>query len=410
LVAISISKSFSEKTFVIFLYIYVNINISIKKMKILLVGEFSRLHNSLKEGLTALKQEVSILGTGDDFKEFPVDYSIAPNFILSSIVLKFINKVFFKLFKSDLQLLEKGIRFYFLLPKLKNYDVVQLINSDAIETYPFASRYLLNKLFNQNQKVSLLICGEDTPIIAYLLKKEMKYSILNPLFANQNLKKSYNYSLKYVQPNYRKTFDFIKEKSSSIITSDLDYKIPMEKMKYNSQFIPNPINTDKISFEPLEIGDKIIIFLGINESSAVKKGSDYFEKALEIINQKYPTRVETIITRSIPYKQYIEAYNKAHILLDQIYSYDQGYNALEAMAKGKVVFTGAENEFYKEYNLTEKVAINALPDVNYLVDELSYLIENQKEIISIGKRARTFVEKEHQYIKITEKYLEAWNK
>ena len=377
-------------------------------MKILLVGEFSRLHNSLKEGLIALNKEVHILGTGDDFKEFPVDFSVAPKFILSSALLKFINKVFFKFFKSDLQLLEKGIRFYFLLPKLKNYDVVQLINSDAIETYPFASRYLLRKLFNQNKKISLLICGEDTPIIEYLLKNEMKYSILSPLFADEKLKKSYNYSLKYIQPNYRKTFDFVKEKTSSIITSDLDYKIPMKKMGYDSQFIPNPINTNKITFEPLRIEDKIIIFLGINESSSVKKGSVFFEKTLEIIKQKYPNQVETIVTRSIPYQQYIEAYDKAHILLDQIYGYDQGYNALEAMAKGKVVFTGAENEFYKEYNLTEKVAINALPDVDYLVNELSFLIENPNEIIAIGKRARIFVEKEHHYIKITEKYLEAW--
>ncbi|TRX16590.1 glycosyltransferase [Flavobacterium franklandianum] len=379
-------------------------------MKILLVGEFSRLHNSLKEGLLSLNHTVSIIGSGDDFKEFPVDYSITPRIFLSSSLLKFFNKVFFKLFKSDLRLLERGIRFYLLLPKLKNYDIVQLINSDAIETYPFASRYLLNKLFHQNKKISLLICGEDTPIIEYLLKNEMKYSILNPLIANQNLKKDYNYSLKYIQPNYRKTFDFIKEKSSSIITSDLDYKIPMEAMGLHSQFIPNPINTDKIEYKPLIINAKIIIFLGINESSAVKKGSMFFEKALVIIKEKYPTQVETVVTRSIPYQQYIEAYNKAHILLDQVYSYDQGYNALEAMAKGKVVFTGAENEFSKQYHLTEKVTINALPNVDSIVEELSFLIENPDELIAIGKRARRFVEKEHHYIKIAEKYLETWNK
>jgi glycosyltransferase involved in cell wall biosynthesis len=378
-------------------------------MKILLVGEFSRLHNSLKEGLLTLNQDVNILGTGDDFKEFPIDFSIAPRFILSSSLLMFINKVFFKLFKSDLRLLERGIRFYLLLPKLKNYDLVQLINSDAIETYPFASRYLLNKLFKQNKKISLLICGEETPIIEYLLKKEMKYSILSPLFADQNLKKNFNYSLKYVQPNYRKTFDFITGKSSSIITSDIDYKIPMEKLGYDSQFIPNPINTDKISFKPLKITDKVIVFLGINESSSVKKGSEFFEKTLAIIKKKYTNQVEIIVTKSIPYEQYIEVYDKAHILLDQVYSYDQGYNALEAMSKGKVVFTGAENEFYKQYNLTEKVAINALPDVDYLVNELSFLIENPDEIIAIGKRARDFVEKEHHYLKISQKYLDTWN-
>ena len=379
-------------------------------MKILLVGEFSRLHNSLKEGLVVLNHDVQIVGTGDDFKAFPVDYSITPTIITSSALFKFINKVFYKLFKSDLQLLERGIRFYFLLPKLKNYDLVQLINSDALETYPIASRFLLQKLFNQNKKISLLICGEDTPIVEYLLKKEMKYSILSPLFADEKLRKNYNYSLKYTQPNYRKTFNFITQKSSSIITSDLDYKIPMEKMGYDAHFIPNPINTDKIAFEPLKIEDKIIIFLGINESSSVKKGSGFFEKALAIIKQKYPNQVEIIITRSIPYRQYIEAYNKAHILLDQVYSYDQGYNALEAMAKGKVVFTGAENEFFKAYNLTQKVAINALPNVDSLVEELSFLIENPEEIIAIGKSARTFVEKEHNQIDIAERYLEIWTK
>ena len=47
-------------------------------MKILLVGEFSRLHNSLKEGLLALGHDVTLVGTGDSFKNFPVDLSFEP--------------------------------------------------------------------------------------------------------------------------------------------------------------------------------------------------------------------------------------------------------------------------------------------------------------------------------------------
>lgn len=78
------------------------------------------------------------------------------------------------------------------------------------------------------------------------------------------------------------------------------------------------------------------------------------------------------------------------------------------MAKGKVVFTGAEHEFYSHYNLTEKVAINAILNVDYLVQQLSFLLDNPHEIIAIAKRARAFVEKEHDYLKIAEKYLEAW--
>jgi hypothetical protein len=78
------------------------------------------------------------------------------------------------------------------------------------------------------------------------------------------------------------------------------------------------------------------------------------------------------------------------------------------MAKGKVVFTGAEKEFEKHYQLNEKVAINAKPDVDYLVEELSFLIENPNEILAIAKRAKAFIEKEHDYVKIAKKYLEVW--
>ena len=57
------------------------------------------------------------------------------------------------------------------------------------------------------------------------------------------------------------------------------------------------------------------------------------------------------MTKNIAYNKYINLYDKAHILLDQVYAFDQGYNALEAMAKGKVVFTGAESAFENYYNI-----------------------------------------------------------
>lgn len=374
-------------------------------MRILLVGEYSRLHNSLKEGLKALQHDVTIIGTGDNFKQFPVDYSIFPKYFLKSKLLVFLNKALFRVFKLDLQLAEKGIRFWFFLPKLNDYDVVQLINSNAIETYPFFSKFLLKRLFNQNKKNFLLVCGEDTPIIDYLLTDKLKYSILTPYLKDNNLKSDFRFSLKYTQQNYRDLYEFVSESVSSTIVSDLDYKIPMPE----KTLIPNPINTDKITFETLDTTKRIVIFIGINKSSSIKKGTVFFERALAIIKEKYGDKVEIISAENIPYSKYINLYIRAHILLDQVYGYDQGYNALEAMAKGKVVYTGAETEFMSHYNLDERVAINALADVDYLVNELSFLIENPEEIVAIGKRARAFIEREHQYVKIAQKYLDVWN-
>ena len=43
-------------------------------MKILLVGEYSGLHNSLKEGLIQLNHKVTLVSSGDNFKNYPSDF------------------------------------------------------------------------------------------------------------------------------------------------------------------------------------------------------------------------------------------------------------------------------------------------------------------------------------------------
>jgi hypothetical protein len=170
------------------------------------------------------------------------------------------------------------------------------------------------------------------------------------------------------------------------------------------------MNIDKFTISELEITDEIVIFHGINRESYFKKGNDFFEKALEIIKNKYGNKIEILTAENVAYEQYINMYEKANIVLDQLYGHDQGSNGLEAMAKGKVVFTNASVLFKEHYNLTEKVAVNGLPDINYLVNELSFLIDNPNEIIALGKRARIFIEREHDYLTIASNYLALWQK
>ena len=379
-------------------------------MKILLLGEYSRLHNSLKEGLVTLGHEVSIVGCGDKFKQFPVDYSIYARICNDNKIANLLYRGIRKVIGLDFEKIEKAIRFYLLIPKLNDYHHVQLINSDALETYPILSRFLYKKLFKNIQSRSLLICGDETPIVDYLIKKEFKYSVLTPYFEDKSLENQFQFPLKYRKESYRKTFDWLKENCQKLITSDLDYDIPMQKTGFQTTFIPNPINTDTIAFQKTENTGEIVIFLGINRLSYTKKGIIYFEKALEIIQEKYADKIEIIVTENLPYKEYISKYNKAHILLDQVFAYDQGYNALEAMARGKVVFTGAETEFLNQYHLQEdEVCINAVPDENEIGVKLSFLIEHPEKISKISKNARKFIEKEHDYKVVAEKYLACWS-
>ncbi len=378
-------------------------------MRILLVGEYSRLHNSLKEGLLKNGHEVTLISNGDWFKNYPSDISIKPT-LTTTNPINYFRQIIFKFFKIDICKIEIGIKFYQKLPLLKNFDVVQLINEAPIQTFAFFERYLLQKLFHQNKNTFLLCCGVDYAVVNYLVKDIQKYSILTPYFNNVKAKKEYDYVFFYLSRRHKKTHQLVIRSIQGIIASDIDYVLAIKNNSLYKAFIPNAINTDKIAFIPNKITDIIILFLGINRANYFAKGISFFEDALKIIKIKYSNKVEIIIAENLQYNEYINQLKKAHIVLDQVYSYDQGYNALESMAMGKTVFTGAETEFLDYYNLTEDtVCINALPNVNYLINKLSYLIENPIKIEEIGISARKFIETHHQNINVAKEYEKVWN-
>ncbi len=377
-------------------------------MKILLVGEYSRLHNTLKEGLTKLGHQVHIISEGDRFKNYPSDFSIRPRLNLKQPVL-FFRKAIHKLTGYDTAVIEKKIKLKKWVPLLKNYDIVQLINTFPFETDIKFEKKVLTEIFKNNRHIFLSACGDDFVTNSFYLEKKMRYSVLTPYLENPFLKNQFQYSLKYLSPPFKKLHDFVMENVQAVIPSDLDYAIPYENHPKNAGLIPNAVNVDKISYDFPDIQDKIVIFHGINSGNIWKKGNSFFSNTLRLIKKKYGKRVEIMETYDLNYDQYLKLLQKAHIVLDQVYSFDQGYNALESMAMGKVVFTGAEKEFKDYYGLDKDVCINALPDSEYLFEKLSELIENQEKLREISENAREFIEKNHHYIKIAEKYLTTWN-
>ncbi len=375
-------------------------------MNILLVGEYSRLHNSLKEGLEQLGHRVVIVGFNDGFKSFPIDLPLKKRFDRG--FFKKIKILINKLIGFNITSFSTYQQFKKHGSQLTNYDIVQLINENPFYCELTYEKKMLQFLFENNKKVFLMCCGTDYLSVKFIFDNPSFQSLLQPYNEGKISPKDFQNVLKFRKTDYKKLHEYIHENIEGVIASDIDYHMAMQQQDKYLGMIPNPINTAKIEFIPLEIPNKIVIFHGINSESYFRKGNDYFEKALAIIGQKYPEKVEIITSRSVPYQEYINSYNKAHILLDMVYGYDQGFHALEAMAKGKVVFTCAEKEFYDYYKLTQPVNVNALPDVDYLVNQLSFLIENPQEIISIGCRARQFVEKEHDYIAVADQYCKVW--
>jgi glycosyltransferase involved in cell wall biosynthesis len=375
-------------------------------MKILLIGEYSRLHNSLKEGLQKLGHEVTILGFNDSFKNYPVDFKLEKKW--DTGLLKKIKLLLLVHTGFDISSYLTYRQFWRKRNHFTNFDIVQLINENSFFCNYSDEKKIIDFIFVNNKKVFLLSTGDDYLYVEYNFKHPDNPSIIQPYLAGKIADKNFSNVLKYRTKSFAKLHQYLYQNIQGVIATDIDYHIPLQNHPKYLGMIPSPINLDKFPKSELKIDDKIVLFHGINRESYFKKGNDLYEKALEIIKQKYGEKVEILTVENVPYTKYINLYNQAHIVLDQLYGHDQGSNGLEVMAKGKVVFTNASEHFERHYNLSEKVAVNALPDVDYLVNELSFLIENPEEIIAIGKRARAFIEKEHDYLEIAEKYLEVW--
>ena len=377
-------------------------------MRILLFGEYSNFHNTLKAGLEKNGYNILLSGRKDGFKDFNLDLSLEPK-LFKLYPLRKLKNVFYLLFKFDLSSFEVFINFLVNRNHFKGFDVVQLINEYPLKTTPYLDTLILKFIFKHNKKVMLSACGDDVTYLTYLINSDLSHHVLTPYLNNKKLKPYFKSSLSYLKPAHKKLSDFVKTHISYIIPADFDYQMAYENLPKVKPLIPFPVNLEKNKFKRLEIKGKVKIFHGINRSNYYKKGNDIFVQALEQIREKYSSKIEIIQVESIPYKKYIKLSDEFHILLDQTYAYDQGYNALEAMAQGKVVFSGFSDGFKSHYGITKNIGIHASPDLEELVKNLSWLIENPKEIIEISKNARAYIETYHDYEKVTQTYLDTWN-
>ena len=111
-------------------------------MKILLLGEYSNVHWTLAEGLRKLGHNVTVVSNGDFWKDYPrdIDISRKPGKI------------------GGIKLYIKLLR---MLPKLRGYDIVQLINPLFFELKAERLFFFYNYLRKHNRKIVLGAFGMD---------------------------------------------------------------------------------------------------------------------------------------------------------------------------------------------------------------------------------------------------------
>lgn len=359
-------------------------------MKILLVGEYSGFHNSLKEGLIALGHEVILLAHEDGFKKLHSDISWKTG---EDNVL---NKLY------TLFTLNSNIN------KLKNFDIIQFINPSIFPDRFNLNELLIDKLLKNNGKSFLVGAGDDSIVWEYWKnskKNNIKYSWIEEGRGYEFLEEGKGQNYYEVKKNIDWN-NFLARKVNGIIPILLEYSYPYKNFDNLCPTLKIPINTDKIKFKENIVINKPVVFHGLNRYGV--KGTKHVEDAFRILEDKYPGKIDLIIKGKMPYTDYLELINNTNLCVDQTNSYSLAVNALTNMAMGKVTFGGVEDEYLSELGVRSCPAFNIVPDGKQIAGAIEQVVFDNTQIKDLGIQSREFIEDNFNYIEVAKEYLNTW--
>lgn len=359
-------------------------------MRILLIGEYSNVHWTLACGLRQLGHTVTVLSNGDFWKDYPRDISLVRR-------------------AGKWGGIEYMARLYALLPRLRGYDVVQLINPMFLEIKAERIFPIYRYLRRHNGSVYLGAFGMDYYWVHQCItRKPLRYSDFNfgqQLRADDEAQK---YIADWIGTAKERLNRFIAADCNGIVAGLYEDWICYEPIFSNKlSFIPYPIRCD--SKPLLTQHNRVKVFIGINRNRSVYKGTHIMLRAARYVEARHPDKMQLTVVESMPFAEYVKCLYDQDVLLDQLYSYTPSMNPLEAMAHGVVCVGGGEPEGYQLLGETElRPIVNVEPTYESVVDRLEYLVTHPDEVYLLRRQSVEYICRHHEYIKVARQYEELY--
>ena len=358
-----------------------------------MLGEYSNVHNTLAQGLRQLGHEVTVASNGDFWKNYPRDIDLTRH---SGRM-------------GGLVLLAKV---WSLLPRWRNYDVVQLINPIFIELKSDRLLPIYKYLRKHNRCMVLGAMGMDWYWVhECTYRKPLRYSDFN--LGNQV--RTDPVTIK----DQRDWLDTPKGKLNQYIAHDCDGIV---SVLYEDHICYEPYFPEKLEYIPLPINNTVQssintqqstlkIFIGISKGRNAYKGTDIMLRAAEAVQAKYPDRMQIVKAEGVPFAQYQQLMDGCDAILDQLYSYTPAMNALLAMSKGIIVIGGGEPENYEILGEKElRPIINVEPTFESVYQQLELLVLQPETIPELKRQSIAYIQRHHDYLKVARQYEAFYNR
>lgn len=161
-----------------------------------------------------------------------------------------------------------------------------------------------------------------------------------------------------------------------VSTPDLLKDVP------NATWLPNPIFAEDYPKKQTE--GMIIAHAPTNPEI---KGTSFIQNVMPNINKKFPTVTLDLIT-NVPYKEAIQRYSKATIMIDQLLVGWYGMVSLEAMAMKIPVICYIKPELEDYLGIITPLKIT---DINMLEPDLTNLLQDEKSRNEIAEEGYKYV-------------------
>lgn len=362
-------------------------------MKILLLGEYSNVHNTLAEGLRQLGHDVTVASNGDFWKDYPRDQDLARR-------------------EGKIGGLVLMAKIATLLPRWRGYDVVQLINPMFLELKAERIFPIYRYLRRNNRHIVLCAMGMDHYWVKECVeRKPLRYSDFNIGDTLRTDECAMRDRLDWFDTPKAKLNIEIANDCDAIVTGLYEYDVCYRPhFPQKTTFIPLPIRpmspmSPMRPMSSMRPTGPIILFIGISRGRSAYKGTDLMLRAAQAVKEKYPERLELVVAEGLPFNEYQQKMDNSDVIMDQLYGYTPAMNALLAMSKGIVVIGGGEPENYDIIGEQElRPVINVEPNYESVCEQLEQLVLHPERLPLLKQQSIEYARKHHDYLKVAKQY------
>ncbi len=365
-------------------------------MRILLIGEASYLHNTLKKGLIEAGHSVRLMSDGNNWHNSPRDIDLRRDMRWGKL--------------GGLKVVWQILRH---LRSLTGNDVVQIHNYQFVPLKMRWNELLLRFLKRHNRCVVKGCFGDDTVILRRQAEGVPEYSDTYWDGRPQNAELNRERTAEQELPEVARCCLMANGMADALVPCLYEYYLCYDIEPYRARlhYMPLPMEIPAGSGpKSIDAGRPLRVLVGLQPQRDYLKGAAYIGRLVEQVAEENPGKIEVKTVEGVPYAEYCRLLDEADVLVDQLYSFTPSMNSLAAMARGTVVIGGGEEEYYRfigESGLRPIINVRPGRDAENLKTLRSVLLDREK-ISELSGQSVAFVRKYHDYRSVARRYAELY--